>query len=167
MSAEADWPAPDPPPAAYFGLFNLIMLPTCGLKEFPDAFSPASDPAIWLIFAGMVIAVGLRKTTLNQRLAVALIRQSKSKFEFVINACVLGWMLAFMIPSSTVRALLVSEMARTILDKLQYHDEFPSPHSKLVHLSLLMSTVNTGYGFLTGACSRARCLGGAATMRRL
>lgn len=66
----------------------------------------------------MVISIGLRKTNIILFLSRLLIKRSTNKLQLIQMAVVVGWVLAFSIPSSVVRALLVGPVCRTILDEL-------------------------------------------------
>eukprot|EP00051_Salpingoeca_urceolata_P029256 m.489385 g.489385 ORF g.489385 m.489385 type:complete len:579 (+) comp26699_c0_seq1:466-2202(+) len=135
--------------SAWVSLLLLLLIPALGIASFEVAWQGGGSDATWIIFSGMVIAAALKKTPLGDRMAFVLIHYSPSVPRLIFNSCVLGLVLAIMVPSSIVRATVMVQAAKNVLEQLSLPTTEPSHISQALFLSLGLSTVNCGSGLLT------------------
>ncbi len=144
------WWTTEPVPVEYSALLILVLIPASGLLSVQQAFAPFAGSAVWLIFAGMVLSLGITATGLEARLAgLALRHLGRSPAILLLQLHLLGVATAFLVPSGVVRVLLLLPIGMALVDGLGGRD-----HPRLnaaVLLSLLCSTYYGGTGLLTGA----------------
>eukprot|EP00050_Salpingoeca_kvevrii_P007302 m.295219 g.295219 ORF g.295219 m.295219 type:complete len:520 (+) comp13135_c0_seq1:538-2097(+) len=134
--------------SGWVGLVVLFVLPLVDLS-FSETWIGASQSAVWQIFAGMVIGIAIRKTSLIVLVKQLLLRYSDTKFKFLFLCCVVGAVLVFLVPSSVVRVLILSPVSIELLTVFRVDTNSPSVSTAAVHLALCVSTVNTGASVLT------------------
>ena len=137
-------------PIELSSLWVLLLLPALGLLDFEQSFAPFATKTIWLIFAGMVLSLGLTATGLSNSLASWT--QNRLSTRPILLLCQLhaaGLVAALLIPSGVVRVLLLMPLGIALADKMR------GGQSGLLRtailLSLLCSTYFGGCGLLTGA----------------
>ncbi|WP_059411904.1 SLC13 family permease [Cupriavidus basilensis] len=85
------------------------------------AFSGFASTAWWLMFGGAVTGVALRHTGLAQRLAAIVFRGRTGSYRQVIATVALSAVgLAFLMPSTTGRVLLLMPIVLALADRLGY-----------------------------------------------
>ena len=103
--------------AVLFFLFAML------LHVSPPAvvFSGFASTAVWLIFAGLVIGCAVKRTGLGERLARAMVRRTGHSYGAVIaSVIVVPTLLAFVMPSSLSRAVLLLPIFSALADTLGY-----------------------------------------------
>ena len=101
------WTA-EPIPVEVSSLLLLLLLPASGLLSFEQAFAPFAGKTVWLLFAGMVLSLGIAESGLGHRLAATgLDRVGGSPARLLAGLHVMGLAAAFLIPSGVVRLLLL------------------------------------------------------------
>jgi anion transporter len=131
-------------------LVVLLLLPTLGLLSFEESFAPFAGKTVWLIFAGMVLSLGITETGLGERLANRFIRHlGRTPFMLLLHLHLIGLATAFLIPSGVVRVLLLVPIGLALAEHLgSKRQELLAP---AVLLSLVCSTYYGGCGILTGS----------------
>lgn len=143
------WTA-EPVPVELSSFLILLLLPAAGLLTFQESFAPFSGSTVWLIFAGMVLGLGLTSTGLGDHLAgFGLRRLGRSPALLLLHLHLLGLAAAFLIPSGVVRVLLLIPIGMAVVDGLGGRDD--RTLNAAVLLSLLCGTYYGGAGVLTGA----------------
>lgn len=144
------WWTAEPFSVEYSSLLILLLIPTFGLLTVQQAFNPFAGSAVWLIFAGMVLSLGITATGLEARLAgLALRHLGRSPGTLLFQLHVLGLATAFLVPSGVVRVLLLIPIGMAVVDGLGGRED--RDLNAAVLLSLLCSTYYGGTGLLTGA----------------
>ena len=144
------WWTAEPVPVDYSSLLILLLIPAFGLLTVSQAFTPFAGSAVWLIFAGMVLSLGITSTGLEARLAgMALRHLARSPAVLLLQLHALGLATAFLVPSGVVRVLLLIPIGIALVDGLGGRDD--ARLNAAVLLSLLCSTYYGGTGLLTGA----------------
>lgn len=144
------WWTAEPFPVEYSSLLILLLIPGFGLLSIQRAFDPFAGSAVWLIFAGMVLSLGITATGLEARLAgLGLRHLARSPATLLLQLHVLGLATAFLVPSGVVRVLLLIPIGMAVVDGLGGRED--RNLNAAVLLSLLCSTYYGGTGLLTGA----------------
>lgn len=118
--------------------FTLAML----FKVAPAAvvFSGFESTALWLIFAGLVLGVAIRRTGLGERIASRLAAQlGRSYAGLIVGMVTVGVALAFLMPSSIGRVVLIIPIALAICDRVGFTDTDRKGRSGVVFAAVLGS----------------------------
>ncbi|SDG72532.1 SLC13 family permease [Roseospirillum parvum] len=108
-----------PEPVTALAFFLLAVL--SGVAPPEVIFSGFHSKAVWLVFGGLVIGVAVRKSGLAERLARALTRRLSGSYLSIISAIVAGgFLLAFLMPSSMGRVVLMMPIMLALADALGY-----------------------------------------------
>lgn len=118
------WWATEAMPIPVSALLPMVVFPLIGVSTVREASAPYGDPVIFLFMGGFILALGLERHKLHQRIALSLIRLTGTSG----NGITLGFMLStalismwisntataiMMLPIATsVTALLASEMGQ-------------------------------------------------------
>lgn len=105
-------------------LTTLLFFLFCMLFAVAPAetvFGGFVSPAWWLVFGGGIIGVAVRSTGLADRFSTLLLAMNVSSYRHYVAAVVLGAVaLAFVMPSTTGRVLLLTPIALTLSDRLGF-----------------------------------------------
>ncbi|MDA0998218.1 MAG: SLC13 family permease [Proteobacteria bacterium] len=142
-------PAPEGVPAAAFrgfgiSLFAVGLYATAAVPEFltaiafftlamifhvapaPAVFSGFHSTALWLVFGGLVLGVAVEKTGLGARIATAITgRLGGSYPKLVAGLALVGIALAFVMPSTMGRVVLLMPIVIAMADALGYKADAP------------------------------------------
>lgn len=103
--------------AVLFFLFAMLL----DVAPAAVVFSGFTSTAAWLIFSGLVIGCAVRRTGLGERVARALVRRTGRSYGAVIaSAVALPALMAFLMPSSMSRAVLLLPIIAALADTLGY-----------------------------------------------
>jgi anion transporter len=127
----------------------LLALPLSGVATFESAFSAFGRPAVWLVFAGMVISQLITETRLSDLLSGIIIGRLRKPVAFILELSLLGLVLAILIPSGTVRVLIILPVLIGIIDALKA--DKGSPLSAAIILAVVCATYYGGTGILTAS----------------
>ena len=127
----------------------LLALPLSGVATFESTFSAFGRPAIWLVFAGMVISQLITETRLGDLLSGVIVSRLKRPSTFILELALLGLLLAVLIPSGVVRVLIILPVLIAIVDSLKAVKH--SPLAAAVILSVVCATYYGGTGILTAS----------------
>jgi len=106
-------------------LFFLVAM-LLNIAPAKVIFSGFASGALWMIFAGLIIAVAMRSTGLSQRLARSIaLRVSHSYLHLIAGLVAVGMIMGFLMPSSMARSTLLIPIALSLAE----HAGFP-PGSK-------------------------------------
>ena len=140
----------EPLPLELSSLILLLLFPATGLLPFAESFAPFSGKTIWLIFAGMVLSLGITETGLGERLAAFSLRYlGRTPFSLLFHLHLAGLLASFLIPSGVVRVLLLMPIGISLADHFETPDR--SRLNAAVLLSLVCGTYFGGCGVLTGS----------------
>ncbi len=103
--------------AVLFFLFAMLL----DVAPAAVVFSGFTSSAVWLIFSGLVIGCAVRRTGLGERMARALVRRTGRRYGAVVaSAIALPALMAFLMPSSLSRAVLLLPIIAALADTLGY-----------------------------------------------
>ncbi|KVA14116.1 SLC13 family permease [Burkholderia ubonensis] len=84
-------------------------------------FGGFASPAWWLVFGGGITGIAVRTSGLAQRLSDLLLSMRMGTYGFYVSAVVLASVgLAFVMPSTTGRIMLLTPIALTLADRLGF-----------------------------------------------
>ena len=147
----------EPVPISYTAIFVLALFPLLAILPFETAFQGFSGKAVWLVFAGMALSLGITETPLGARLAQYVIGRVDRYGQLVFGLNVLGVAMALLIPSAVVRVLILMPMVVSLLKTL---GEAPGSRvSAGLVLSLTCATYYSGTGILTASVPNLVILG--------
>lgn len=107
----------EPVTTLLFFLFAMLF----ALVPAPTLFSGFASPAWWLVFGGAITGVAVRTTGLAQRVSGLLLSPRLDTYGHYVAAVVLASVgLAFVMPSTTGRVLLLTPIALTLADRLGF-----------------------------------------------
>ena len=127
----------------------LLALSVSGVGTFESIFSAFARPAVWLVFAGMVISQLITETRLGDILSGVIVSRLKHPVTFILELGLFGILLAILIPSGVVRVLIVLPVLISFIDALKA--ERHSPLSAAIILSVVCATYYGGTGILTAS----------------
>jgi len=143
----AVWVGIDPPafvpagsgPGIALAIATIALLATAVLPEYVTAllffavamlfaiapadiiFAGFHSTAFWMVFGGLVIGVGVRRTGLAERMAAVISRRFGNRYGAVIAGCVaLGVALSFLMPSTMGRTLILMPIVLALSEALGY-----------------------------------------------
>ena len=147
----------EPVPISYTAIFVLALFPLLGILPFETAFQGFSGKAVWLVFAGMALSLGITETPMGARLAQFVLNRVDKYWQLVLGLHVLGVAMALLIPSGVVRVLIMMPIVVALLKTL---GEVPgSKVSAGLVLSLTCATYYSGTGILTASVPNLVILG--------
>jgi anion transporter len=120
-----------------------------GVATFDSTFAAFASPAIWLVFAGMVISQLITETRLRGLLSSLIIRRLERSPVFILELSLLGVVLAILIPSAVVRVIIIVPLLIALVDALEAKRN--SPLSAAIILSVVCATYYGGTGILTAS----------------
>lgn len=108
---------PEPVTAIAFFLALIVL----GIVKPPVAFAGFHASAFWLVFGGMVLGLSVKKTGLGLRLARTLVgRVGSGYLALCVGIAAVAMALAFLMPSSTGRVMLLIPVVLSMADHLGY-----------------------------------------------
>ena len=100
-------------------LLFFLLAAVFALAKPPVIFSGFATPAWWLVFGGAVTTVAVERTGLARRLASALFGRLAASYRLSLAAVSIGALaLAFVMPSSTARVMILIPIVLAFADRL-------------------------------------------------
>lgn len=113
------WWITEAAPIPITALLPLILFPFLGVMKMSEAAAPYANPIIFLFMGGFMIALGLEKHRLHERIALNLIRITGTSG----NGIILGFMIATgfisMWISNTATAMMMLPIALSVINLLK------------------------------------------------
>ncbi len=113
------WWITEAAPVPITALLPLMLFPFLGVMKMSEAAAPYANPIIFLFMGGFMIALGLEKHRLHERIALNLIRITGTSG----NGIILGFMIATgfisMWISNTATAMMMLPIAISVIDLLK------------------------------------------------
>lgn len=98
-------------------LLVIFLLPVTGGWSEASALGVFGYEVIWLMVAAFIIASGMEKSGLAKRLALSLItRFGKSTNSILIILMITNFLIAFIVPSTTARAVMLLPIVIIIME---------------------------------------------------
>lgn len=117
------WWISEAAPIPITALLPLVMFPFLGVMKMSEAAAPYANPIIFLFMGGFMIALGLEKHRLHERIALNLIRITGTSG----NGIILGFLIATgfisMWISNTATAMMMLPIAISVINLLKTESE--------------------------------------------
>ena len=147
----------EPLPIEYTSLLILVLFPLLRVIPFETAFAAFSGKAVWLVFSGLALSLGITETPLGARLARLVLGRVGGYGRLILGLHLLGLGMALAVPSGVVRVLILMPMLVSLLKAMG--EQPGSRVSAALILSLVCSTYYGGTGVLTGSVPNMVVLG--------
>jgi di/tricarboxylate transporter len=106
-------------------VFFLVVL-VSGIAPAEVVLSGFQSQALWLIFAGLIVGVAVKRAGLAERLANTLAARAGSRYASVVTIMiVIGLVLTFVMPSSMGRVVMLMPITIVFVDRLGYSEGSP------------------------------------------
>lgn len=99
-------------------LLPMVMLPLLGITSIREAASVYADPVIFLFMGGFILALGLEKHNLHQRIALNLIKLTGTSGNGIIAGFMLSTAFISMWISNTATAIMMLPIAVSVTSLL-------------------------------------------------
>lgn len=113
------WWVTEAAPIPVTALLPMIMFPLFSLASAREAAAPYGDSIIFLFMGGFMIALGLEKHNLHQRIALNLIRLTGTSGNGIIMGFMLSTALISMWISNTATAVMMLPIASSVTSLLK------------------------------------------------
>jgi sodium-dependent dicarboxylate transporter 2/3/5 len=101
-------------PIPITAMLPLVLFPILGVAKMSDAAQPYGDPVIFLFMGGFILALGLEKYNLHQRIALNLIKLTGTSGNGIILGFMLATALISMWISNTATAIMMLPIASSV-----------------------------------------------------
>ncbi len=126
-------------------------------------FSGFHSSAVWLVFGGLVIGVAVRRSGLAERAARAFASRLDASYPAVIAGIVaIGTVMAFFVPSSLGRVLILTPIVLALADRLSF--AAGSRGRAGMALAASLGTVLPGFGILPANVPNMVLIGASETL---
>ncbi|MEM8566276.1 MAG: DASS family sodium-coupled anion symporter [Bacteroidota bacterium] len=132
------WWISDAIPIPVTALLPLVLLPYLGIFTVKESTAPYASPIIFLFMGGFMIALGLEKHNLHQRIALNLIKVTGTSGNGVILGFMIATALLSMWISNTATAVMMLPIATSVV-QLLLHEKEMSKGNKRFALGLMLS----------------------------
>lgn len=141
--------------------FLLAML--LHVAPASTVFSGFASTAFWLTFGGLVIGVGVRNTSLGQRIARQVASRLESSYLLLLGGVVgLGMLFSFFMPSTMGRVVLLTPVAAAVAEHVGF-EPGSDGHCGLV-LAAIFGAQISGFTILPANVPNMVLLGSAQTL---
>lgn len=112
------WWATEAMPIPVSALLPMVVFPLLGVSTVREASAPYGDPVIFLFMGGFILALGLERHKLHQRIALSLIRLTGTSGNGIILGFMLSTALISMWISNTATAIMMLPIAASVTSLL-------------------------------------------------
>lgn len=112
------WWATEAMPIPVSALLPMVVFPLMGVSTIKEASAPYGDPVIFLFMGGFILALGLERHNLHQRIALSLIRLTGTSGNGIILGFMLSTALISMWISNTATAIMMLPIAASVTSLL-------------------------------------------------
>jgi solute carrier family 13 (sodium-dependent dicarboxylate transporter), member 2/3/5 len=101
-------------PIPITAMLPLVLFPILGVAKMSQVAQPYGDPVIFLFMGGFILALGLEKYNLHQRIALNLIKLTGTSGNGIILGFMLATALISMWISNTATAIMMLPIASSV-----------------------------------------------------
>lgn len=145
------------------GLIFMALAALLAVAPPHVVFSGFASATMWLVFGGLFIAEAVRSTGLGERLARLLLdRYTSSYLSALIGVSVVVTLLAFLMPATIGRVLLVVPIVCALATRMGFEPASQGYNGLL--LCAIMTTYHSGTGILPANAPNLVLAGAAETL---
>ena len=126
-------------PIPVTALLPMVLLPYLGVFSVSEATAPYASPIIFLFMGGFIIALGLEKYHLHQRIALNLIKVTGTSANGIIAGFMIATALLSMWISNTATTVMMLPIAISVIGLLFSEKELQNNACKMFALGLMLS----------------------------
>ncbi|MCZ8216564.1 MAG: SLC13 family permease, partial [Cyclobacteriaceae bacterium] len=119
MSMMICWWISEAAPIAITALLPLVLFPAFGVMSMTESASPYANSSIFLFMGGFMIAIGLEKHKLHERIALNLIKLTGTSGNGIILGFCLSTGILSMWISNTATAMMMLPIAISVIELLK------------------------------------------------
>ena len=125
-------------PIAATALLPIILFPLINVSPIQEAVSPYANKIIFLFMGGFLLAIGMEKHNLHQRIALNILKLTGTK----ANQIILGFMITTgamsMWVSNTATTVMMLPIALSVINLVNHREEEQNQGTKNFALSLML-----------------------------
>lgn len=106
-------------PIAITALLPLVLFPFMGVMKMSEAAAPYANPIVFLFMGGFMIALGLEKHRLHERIALNLIKITGTSGNGIILGFMISTSFISMWISNTATAMMMLPIALSVINLLK------------------------------------------------
>ena len=106
-------------PIAITALLPLVLFPFMGVMKMSEAAAPYANPIVFLFMGGFMIALGLEKHRLHERIALNLIKITGTSGNGIILGFMISTAFISMWISNTATAMMMLPIALSVINLLK------------------------------------------------
>lgn len=135
------WWITESAPIAVTALLPMVLIPYTGVFSVKEATAPYASPIIFLFMGGFMIALGLEKYNLHERVALNIIKLTGTSADRIILGFMLATAALSMWISNTATAVMMLPIASSVVTLLTKSDKSTSlsPAQRKFALGLMLS----------------------------
>lgn len=147
-------------PIAATALLPIVLLPLLEARSIREATAPYANPLIFLFLGGFVIALGMERWKLHQRIALNVIRAIGTKPQAIVAGFMVSAAALSMWVSNTATAVMMLPIGLSILQLAQASPgEVPRNFGPALMLSIAYGCSIGGMSTLVGTPTNALLAG--------
>ncbi len=113
-------------PIAITALLPLVLFPLMGVMKMSEAAAPYANPIVFLFMGGFMIALGLEKHRLHERIALNLIKITGTSGNGIILGFMISTAFISMWISNTATAMMMLPIALSVINLLKSDASVPN-----------------------------------------
>ncbi len=140
-------------PMSITALLPVIIIPFFTDISILEVTKPYSNPVIFLLLGGFILALGLEKSNLHKRIAIKILLVVGQKKKQILLGFVVSTAFLSMWLSNTATCLLMLPIAVSLISKIK--NKIDDQFKKILFLSIAYSASIGGMGTLIGTAPNA------------
>jgi len=133
------WWVTESVPIPVTALLPMVLLPYLGVFTVAESTAPYASPIIFLFMGGFIIALGMEKHNLHQRIALNLIKITGTSANGIILGFMVATALLSMWISNTATTVMMLPIAISVIDLLFKENKSQHQGYQLFALGLMLS----------------------------
>lgn len=111
----ATWWMSEAVPIPITSLLPILLFPVLDIAPIREAAAPYANPLIYLFMGGFMLAIGMEKTGLHKRIAMALLRRVGTRPDAIIGGFMLAGALLSMWVTNTATTMMMLPIGLSII----------------------------------------------------
>ena len=157
----AAWWMSEAVPIPITSLLPILLFPIMDIAPIKAAAEPYANPLIYLFMGGFILAIGMEKTGLHKRIALALLKRVGTRPDAIIGGFMLSGALLSMWVTNTATTMMMLPIGLSIIALArEQRDDHAVPHlGPALMLGIAYSCTIGGLGTLIGTVPNALVAG--------